>query len=78
MTPTDIINLNIQMSIVSFIVGVGVGLLIVQYSKEYKKMHPKCQHKNKHTYIDWVAGTCEKTTVTCLDCNKKFKSKLEC
>lgn len=77
MTNTEMAYFSIEVGVVFFVLGAMVSFIIVDEIKENNKI-PKCQHKNKHTYIDWTAVTCEKTTITCLDCGKKFKTKVEC
>ena len=74
----EIISKMILTGVIGYFTGYFFGFFLSGKYKEFKKKHPKCLHKNKHTYIDWVATSCEKTTITCLDCNKKFKSKVEC
>lgn len=71
----DIEKLN-WLLFTSYMSGVTSAAWIIVLIRDYMKKQ-KCAHKNTHTYVESVAATCEKITITCLDCGKKT-TKTEC
>lgn len=57
----------------------GVGSLVIHLLVKFNlNSINNCEHQNTFTHVEEVAVTCEKTTVTCLDCHKKLSTKTDC
>lgn len=66
----------IDFALVSLGIADIVGIVLVTVS-QCKKMK-RCEHRNTATYVDVPVATCERVTVTCLDCRKVLSSEIEC
>lgn len=55
----------------------AISFLIVSIWIKRILNRQNCKHSCTHTYVESVAATCEKLTITCLDCGKKT-TKIEC
>ena len=53
-------------------------LLKLWYLLKRQVEQDACPHNNTFTAVDSVVGTCETTTITCLDCGKRLLTKTDC
>lgn len=64
-----------NIAIIAIVVGLIITIIIMRVSDI--KIDP-CPHANTFTYTDSTIVTCEKTTITCLDCGDKLSTKTDC
>lgn len=75
---TPNIMANMEAIAILLFVSLGGSLLVYRISKDNFNNIDDCEHKNTFTYVEEAIVTCEKTTVTCLDCHKKLSTKTDC
>lgn len=69
-------NEKLEFLLLSFACGTTSFLFTSVLIKDILKQQ-ECKHKSTHTYVESVAATCEKMTITCLDCGERT-TKIEC